>query len=223
MERSKKSAQTPNHCFFKQTAGGGWCTWLLLFHFLFQHGRELLCLFREPIKCCNWPPTTVTGPEWKTLKSMTHRGAATRQKVVLSVRRGLWALEWNHSRDALIRMEEKVLLWLCFFGIIVSNGDQKGSMWVNMPAEFYSWSAFATMDDGACRLAPNIFKLYLKPMNVTEYGLWFEPFFFNPFSPFVATAATFVRASRQHNFASKLYCMVDCDSFVGRTEIVQSQ
>lgn len=90
-------------------------------------------------------------------------------------------VKWAERLSTVRWVEATVLLLIWLGGWILRSRGQSGRSWVSMPAQFYSWGAFVTIDAGGHRNAPNRaqFEWHLKPLNVAECGHWSKCFFFS--------------------------------------------
>lgn len=124
----------------------------------------------------------------------------------------LWTMstwvKWTERLSAVRWVEETVLPLIWLSGWILRSWGQSGSLRVSMPAQFYSWGAFLTIDAGGHRGAPNgtSFEWHLKPQNVAECGHWNKCTFFLSFWSLSFVVIT--KPSKQHDLTQKFYCNV---------------
>lgn len=123
-------------------------------------------------------------------------------------------VKWAERLSTVRWVEATVLLLIWLGGWIPRSRGQSGRSWVSVPAQFYSWGAFVTIDAGGHRNAPNRaeFEWHLKPLNVAECGHWskclflFFLWFWTP--SFVVITEAFVQPSQQHDLTKEFYCSV---------------
>lgn len=118
--------------------------------------QKYLCPLREPIKCGNWPPSTVTSTEWKILQTMTQRVRCQTSTGCLIMgapdcehlsEKGRKALCCEMSGGEIVASD--LVGWL--------NTEELGSnesVCINMPSQFHSWSVFSTVDAGGHCFVP---------------------------------------------------------------------